>query len=525
MRRAESPAIETPQHPAAQVNIRPGVSVLSVLRHLNYSYWHALAEFVDNAIQSYLSNRDALRAADGDRPLRVHITVDGDGSGSMIIRDSAAGIARGDFDRAFKPAEAPVDRSGLSEFGMGMKSAACWCAHEWEVRTKPLGDPHEYAVAFDIERIVTGGIEHIDVETIPATAEDHYTEIRLRRLNKIPTGRTLGKIKDHLADIYRTFTRAGQLELFFNGEQLSYKEPKILTAPYYKEETEEPRVWRHEIQFDFGGGLSVHGFAALRERASTSRAGFALFRRGRLIQGSGDEGYRPEFIFGKSNSFIYQRLFGELHLEGFEVSHTKDGFRWDDNEEVFLELLKEHLSTAEMPMLQQARGHRVGDRPDDLQRGAEAAATQIAAIVRGGITLSDGEAEPALPSLEPPSTLPAPSQLLTRQEFTVGAGSWKWRILVELTAHDPAADWLEVATAASPPSRKEYDRTIELRVSLQHPFMRTFAAADPDLIEPLVRVAVALAVSEALAKETAQGPAGVRYNVNRLLRSDLSKLA
>jgi hypothetical protein len=36
------------------VNIRPGVNVLSVLPHLNYKAWYALAEFVDNAIQSSL---------------------------------------------------------------------------------------------------------------------------------------------------------------------------------------------------------------------------------------------------------------------------------------------------------------------------------------------------------------------------------------------------------------------------------------------------------------------------------------
>ena len=55
-------------------------------------------------------------------------------------------------------------------------------------------------------------------------------------------------------------------------------------------------------------------------------AGFALFRRDRLIQGSGDEGYRPELIFGKPNTFAYQRVFGEIHLDGFQVSHTKDGY-------------------------------------------------------------------------------------------------------------------------------------------------------------------------------------------------------
>lgn len=509
-----------------RVNIRPGVSVLSVLRHLNYSYWYALAEFVDNAIQSHIENRDALELLDGSlKPLRVEITLSADDGGLITIRDTAGGIQRADFQRAFKPAEAPLDRSGLSEFGMGMKSAACWCAHEWEVRTKPLGDAHEYSIRFDIDTIVTRGIEELDVSESPAARDHHYTEIRLQRLHKAPAGRTLSKIRQHLADIYRTFTRSGELELFLNGEALTYDDPAILVAPYYKDEAGPARQWRHDIHFDFGRGLSVQGFAAIRERASTSRAGFALFRRGRLIQGSGDEGYRPEIVFGKSNSFIYQRLFGELHLEGFEVSHTKDGFRWDENEDVFLDLLKEHLSSAEMPLLQQARGYRVGEGPDDLKKGAEAAASHIAAVVKDGLTFPVDDLPGAASSTDVPTTLSEPRELLTHQEFLFSADSWTWKVLVELTAHDPAADWVEVASGPSQPSAKDHSRTISLRVSLQHPFMRSFASSDPEIIEPLLRIAVALAVSEVLTKETAQGVTAVRYNLNRLLRSGLSKPA
>jgi hypothetical protein len=49
-----------------QVSIRPGVSVLAVLRHLNYTPWFALAEFVDNALQSFNENNMALAAPHGD---------------------------------------------------------------------------------------------------------------------------------------------------------------------------------------------------------------------------------------------------------------------------------------------------------------------------------------------------------------------------------------------------------------------------------------------------------------------------
>jgi len=244
------------------------------------------------------------------------------------------------------------------EFGMGMKSAACWFSPQWSVRTSALGEAVEKTVVFDISKIVRDEIEELDVAVQPARSNAHFTEIVLTNLHHMPAGRTLGKIKEHLRDIYRIFIREGNLVLRLNGEDLIHEEPEVLEAPSWRDATGPAIRWRKELQFDFGNGLIARGFAAIRKVASTSRAGFALFRRKRLIQGSGDEGYRPEFIFGKPNSFIYQRIFGELHLEGFEVSHTKDGFQWDENEEPFLQILKENLSEATLPLLQQAREYR-----------------------------------------------------------------------------------------------------------------------------------------------------------------------
>ncbi len=318
-----------------------------------------MAEFVDNSLQSFLSYREEIERVEGSGfKLRVSIELDPTGSGSITVRDNAAGIHESDYQRAFRPAEVPIDRTGLSEFGMGMKSAACWFARKWTVRTCALGEGVERTVAFDIEKIVKKSVEELRVDVKPAKSEAHYTEIILTDLHKAPQGRTISKIKEHLASIYRMFIEQGIMVLRFDGETLVYPEPKVLTAPFFRTPTEPDTLWRKEINFDLGLGLSAHGFAALRETGSTSGAGFALFRRGRLIQGSADEGYRPEFIFGKSNSYTYQRLFGELELEGFEVSHTKDGFRWEENEDTFLELLKEEINHAPLPLLDQAEGYR-----------------------------------------------------------------------------------------------------------------------------------------------------------------------
>src|SRR5204862_5962159 len=95
------------------VSIRPGVRVLSVLRHLNYKPWFALAEFVDNSLQSFLDHADDLRSQEGGGyKLRVTIELDDDGR-RITIRDNAAGIHANDYARAFRPAQIPPDRSGL----------------------------------------------------------------------------------------------------------------------------------------------------------------------------------------------------------------------------------------------------------------------------------------------------------------------------------------------------------------------------------------------------------------------------
>ena len=317
---------------------------------------------------------------------------------------NAAGIKEAEFARAFRPAEIPADTSGLCEFGMGMKSAACWFAQRWSVRTSALGEAVERTIAFDINRIVEDRTEELEISTRSADPNAHYTEIVLSDLCHPPQRRTIGKIKDHVGSIYRVFLRQRILEIKYNDEIITYEEPEVLSAPSYRNLTGPSVLWRKEIDFDFGMGQRAKGFAALRARASTSLAGFALFRRQRLIQGSADETYRPEYIFKKPNSFRFQRLFGELHLEGFEISHTKDGFRWDENEEVFLRILEESLSSEPLNLLDQADRYSYRGSPQEIRESAQRATERTAAVVQQEVPpilerqLNDVPSETRLPT-------------------------------------------------------------------------------------------------------------------------------
>jgi hypothetical protein len=505
------------------VNIRPGVTILSVLRHLNYRPWYAIAEFVDNSLQSYLDHRADLERVDGvGFKLRVGIELSAADSGRLVVRDNAAGIHGEDYTRAFRPAEMPPNRAGMAEFGMGMKSAACWFAKRWMVRTSALGEAVTRTVHFDIEKIVHDRMEELTVRSDTAPEDAHFTEITLEGLHRTPQAKTVAKIKQHLCSIYRVFLRNGVLELSFDGDPLRYQEVRTLRAAHYKDPTGNPIEWRKRLDFDFGGNLRATGFAALRETASTSEAGFALFRRDRLIVGSADEGYRPEAIFGKSNSYRYQRVFGELHLDGFEVTHTKDGFHWDENEDVFLEFLREELDKPPLPLLQQAEEYRVRPKPADLKPAAELATRRTAEVIEREVPPILGQQMGAVPDEKaPPPGLPAAAAAEAKREIAVEIRDERWLITIELSADPAVGPWLELGD-----DKHGVDgvRRLGLRLSLAHPFMERFGGADPDRIEPLLRVAVGLALAETSARASGVRSAGtIRRNLNEFLRDALSK--
>lgn len=515
------------------IEIRPEVTVLSVLRHLNYKAWFAIAEFIDNALQSSIADGDRLKALHGDDyQLTVDVQLNTTEPGLIVIIDNAGGIPIADFPRAFRAAQIPVDRSGLSEFGMGMKSAACWFAETWSVRTKALGESVERTIHFDVKHIVENKIESLGSETIKAEPDAHYTVVSLRGLHHLPQGRTIGKIKDHLASIYREFIRDGRLVLSFNGEPLSYQSPKILKAVQYvapgvaaQGDGVVPVEWCKKIDLDFGDGQRVMGFAALREVGSTHLAGFALFRRDRLIVGSHDETYRPSYIFKHTNSYAYQRLFGELHVEGFEVSHTKDGFRWEAYEDIFLEYLKAAIEKAPLDLLAQAENYRALPSKKSIEAQATAATELVAEHLEKNVgpLLVEARQHPAAPTELPHEIV---SSLLQASErtVTVDDSDYCWIITLR-TSVDPARDaWVSLSKMEQEEDDSDRVRRLTLDLSLAHPFSTEFIGAHNENVELFLRIASAVCISLVLSEDlTGEPPQSVLYHFNYLLRGALAR--
>lgn len=514
----------------AAVSIVPGVSILGVLSNLNYEPWYALAEYVDNAIQSAARSYVRLREVDRGFVLHVDVTYDERDGGRITIVDNAGGIARREFARAFKAAEVPPDRTGLSEFGMGMKSASIWFARNWRVVTTSVSDPSVYTVEFDMDAVLRKKVERLDITEVEGPSEDHYTRIELWNLNQFLRGRTLGKVRDHLREIYRAFLREDSLILTIAGQDMKFVEPEVLRAPDYRSTStegvaEDAREWTKGIDFSLDDRVHVKGWAAIRAEGKTGSNGLSLFRRRRVIIGTGDSPYRPSRIYGQGNSYRSQRLFGELDIEGLPVSHTKDGFQWQGLEEEFHEKLRAALDAEPLPLLKQAEHYRA-------RQASRAELKRIRAATENTAEVAQQEIPPALDQVVEDSAAAPPLEAVIG-----GAGRSVHDISQTFSfSHDDRA-WTITITAASRPSEKDWlirqvdveggsgNVTAQLTLNTGHPFLKQFALGSSDALEAVFRVAVALVVSESLQITAGDGESAAKFmrQVNSLLGAALSK--
>lgn len=319
-----------------------GHNTIRSYKRLAYTPWHAIAEFVDNSSQAYFNNRDELdfRFEQDDEKLLVSISYDPD-KGLLTIYDNSIGMNLEELERALQVGIPPANTTGRSKYGMGMKTAACWMGNLWTVETKKLGETRAYKVTIDVERIADGDTDLIHEEFLKP-GELHYTLISIADHNRKFHGRTLGKIKEYLGSMYREDFRNGIMELQWQGQTLAWDEidSRLMRDRLGKQ---------YKMPFEFEvSGKRASGWAGVLGQGGRAYAGFSIIHSGRVIKGYPDA-WRPERIYGAGggrNDLINQRLVGEIHLDDFDVSHTKDDILWyGDEEELVERKLQEQIQT------------------------------------------------------------------------------------------------------------------------------------------------------------------------------------
>lgn len=510
----------TQESTRSTVNIRPAVSVYATYRRLSYRPWYAIAEFVDNSTQNYYDHREELREAyKRNVPpgrLRVEVAYDNDHN-ALTIRDNANGMNIEELTRAVVLDRPPPDTSGRCEYGMGLKTAACWFGATWAIRTSRLGDDRELRVTVHVPDLVEKQVEELSVEQHPANPSSHFTMITIQGLYKPIRGRTPARIRDQLGSMYRQDLRTGEVEILWNGEPIAFDEPHFL-----EEELGGGvrNVWRKDITLSVpwegeDSALGAVGWVGVRTPGSQRDAGFALLRRGRVVVGGPGEGYKPVEIFGQGNTFRSQRLVGELHMDEWPVTQAKDAFDWSGGlEDSFIEELKR----ACQDYMDKAEGYRERSKPisrSDMELASELT-RQVFSDQRFGTAVAEEVQFPDPPKLEEQekadaAKLQAISDGPVHYRLDVGTEVWIFRLHWQNQLSD--AHWMQV----SYPQENE----IDVFLNMAHPFFAPYLD-NRGFLELLQKFVLALALAERMARQTARdglvSPSDFRMYMNKVLR-------
>ena len=502
------------------IDIRPAVGVYATYRRLSYKPWYAIAEFVDNSTQSYYDHRaELLRAYKLDEHLnhlRVEVSYDSE-QNTLTIVDNAHGMEMEELTRAVVLDSPPPDRTGRCEYGMGLKTAACWFGTTWTIHTSKLGSDRQYKARVHVPELVESQLENIAVEADPAKPESHYTIITIEGLYKPIRGRTLGRVKDQLGSMYREDLRSQEIEILWNGEPISFEEPSFLEEDLGNG---VKNVWRKDFILDVpwkseGTTLQATGWVGVRTPGSQRDAGFALLRRGRVIVGGPGEGYKPSEIFGQGNTFRSQRLVGEIKMDAWPVTQAKDAFDWSGGlEDDFIGQLKRVCQD----YMEKSEGYRERGKPitPPVMEVVSEPIRKVFSDARFGNAVDQ---ELRLP--DPPKTeeseladtgkIRAVSSGPVLYRLDVGTEAWTFRLHWQDQLSD--AHWMQMSVA--------HENEIDVFLNMAHPIFASYLD-NRDSLGLLQKFVLSLALAERMARQTSPNglisPSDFRMYMNKVLR-------
>ena len=521
--RATTDTTLTPNVHLSVVTIQPGVGMLALFSSMNYKPWFALGEMVDNSIQSFVENERLLRQTDGPTyKLRVDISFDQADGGVIKVTDNAAGIFAKDVPRAFTPAVRRQDLSGIGQFGIGMKSSATWYSNDYVISTMALGEETSRSVHFDIPKIIEADSLHLPILETSKPLTAHGTTITMRDLHRgLPTGATLGRIRSYISSIYRDYIRSGKVEIRVGGQLLEYRDPPLLTEPYWPtdegrghlpggaEQSGEPTeiYWREPLSITLDESWlldnapkkpdtppTITGWVGILATGNTKTSGLALIWRGKVVVGAGsaaqgdEDSYRPNSIFGAPNTYVFQRLVGELNVSKLAVTAYKDNIIWRPGQEEELQR-KVRRFLDERHFMRMMRNYRSTQGGPEIQSSVSKAVKETAVASTNALIASLDNSW-AAPDDEN-------SELFKLQ---MSEGDIEARYLIYRDASTAKSYFLEVSKVDNSEDllslvESKPDEMVIL-VNRKHRFMESFANLPGADLDPILRMCVSTALTQ-----------------------------
>lgn len=360
-----------------KVDVSPEMQLYKILQKLSYGMENALAEFVDNSVQSFIDHLDKEPDCE---ILEVLIEVDSKKK-TLAISDNAFGIDRDSFQRAIRMGhknDFNHKSDSLSVYGIGLKSSAIWFSNTWKLETSAFGHDEKLTASFDLDLLLGTGQDTIEVESAQEKATSHYTRIVITNIEREMEEEYFREtVLPFLRETFFKFPFLqvkiifDQLVLQNNAVILSNPPPLIAPISDKKNSTSGKNItWKKLIELDYAG-RKVKGFITLMNKGSYKQPGLRLLRNNRVIVGTARNRNIPSELYQTSNKYAAQRIYGELHLDDFPVNFMKTGF--DENLTGLYRLLHSELKGdgREPDFISQAENFRsktpskpIEDRPE-----------------------------------------------------------------------------------------------------------------------------------------------------------------
>lgn len=471
----------------AEIDIEVKQGILATYHNYTYKPPQVFAEFIDNAIQSFEDNKNSLLSENQYYKLRVDIDIDWDKESAdhvvrakkVVVSDNAAGMTIQKFSDAFKSADKNIIREGLNEFGMGMKVAACWLGNKWSVETKSITENVTHYLEIDVDEVSKGNIKSISYIDKPASNRQHGTTVVITNMWPQIKKSNLTSLKNGIASIYRYYIRKNEIQIFVNGDMLSFENYDVLKAPAYNNPDGPDIIWKKPIDVDLDGSgkYKATGFIGLLKEMDDQKRGVVFLRRNRVVMGfDAAERTIGKKVMGQPGSNKYRRVFGELEISGFEVAFGKNQIIDTDQLESLMAAVAGKAQIDGVNLLTQADKYR--KRPKPTPQPLPPTPMPPTPIPPTPVPPKPEPPQPVPPKPEPPTPVPpqpippkpepgqddSNDELPITSSFKFAGNTWTFRMestdeISELFANDA--------------SRKN-ENILGCKINLNHPFFKVY---------------------------------------------------
>jgi len=309
------------------LNITPSRHLLPYLGSQDYFFPDALAEFVDNSLDSYNHMKESETFKEHPEPLIVNISFKANGK-QLLIEDNAEGMSFKELNEALRIAKIRKEESRHGLFGIGMKAACTSLGKRFTLRTSQAGNPEVLCVDYDEESWTRSIVDDANW-SIPYSTEkkedikQHFTTIEISELKVWLYSYRNNQVLESFSRRYRPFLEDKNIVLKINGLACKPEKYKLIDG--------ERKLGGTGI-LSLPDGTKIRGWVGLLETGSIKGLfGLHLFRQNRLIAAYNKELLRPrkkdeyEIVEAGGHPSL-ARIIGEIHLDNVPVTLNKRHF-------------------------------------------------------------------------------------------------------------------------------------------------------------------------------------------------------